>query len=660
MNKKKRKEALRLAKKVQSAVALWQMPEGERQSKKKRRKQRMLGLVEETAPPPGSGRNGTILATLPRRRTLLGAEPVRGDARPPMAKRVSFRPSIRQTAVRLSLWIYGLAHFLAGCAWDVLRRRASRRARAVRLRETFESLGAAFIKVGQQLSIRADMIPHEYCEELAKMLDRVPPFPVEVAIQTIERTTGRKLDAMFSQFDPVPIGSASVACVFQAYLREGGERVAVKVRRPGIGELFAADMRALHWILGTAERLTVLREGMTESLLRELNTMLMGELDFRQEGRLTDIFRRRARKKRVHVTAPRVHFDYSNEQVLVTEFVSGIWMWELMAAVDRDDQKALAEVRARGIDPTVVAKYLTRAVHWEALEHIFFHADPHPANMVVQPGNTICFIDFGACGRFSSKTRHQWKQLHYNMLHADANKMVQSALGLLEPLPPIDVDKFSREIENLYWDWLYAQHSTDAEWWERSTGNVWVQFVGIARKYGIAVNIESLQFFRATLLYDSVILRLCKDIDMNKEYRRYLDEAGGRARKRVLAAARDRVGGPTTGDYLVLEEIQLLGNQFLHRVQRALDTPLFSFTNMISKAAFGIAHTIAMLGVAVGITLLLLMGWIVVAAATGRPIHVWHFLGDIVMHQAYQVGLVIGALIVVRRVLARMRDVDAK
>ena len=125
---------------------------------------------------------------------------------------------------------------------------AASQTRAVRLRRAFERGGPTFAKLAQQLSMRADMLPYAYCAELSKMLDRAAAFPTEKAIAIIERNLGRPLGDVFEVFDPTPIGSASLACVFQAQLKTG-ERVAVKVRRPGIGPLIAADLRAMDWML---------------------------------------------------------------------------------------------------------------------------------------------------------------------------------------------------------------------------------------------------------------------------------------------------------------------------------------------------------------------------------------------------------------------------
>jgi len=153
------------------------------------------------------------------------------------------------TISRLLVWIWGFVRFYSGNLLDVLRGRASVQRRAVRLRRVLEDGGPTFAKLAQQVSMRADMLPYAYCAELGKMLDQAPAFPLEQAIEIIERTLGQPLADVFEIFDPEPIGSASLACVYQARLRTG-TRVAVKVRRPGIGPLIAADLRALDWLRG--------------------------------------------------------------------------------------------------------------------------------------------------------------------------------------------------------------------------------------------------------------------------------------------------------------------------------------------------------------------------------------------------------------------------
>ena len=449
-------------------------------------------------------------------------------ARPPVA----FKPGFMQPISRLFVWLGAFLRFFFGNLLDALMRRASVERRAVRLRHVFEGSGPTFAKLAQQLSMRADMLPYAYCVELSKMLDQQAAFPTEQAIEIIERNIGRPLGDVFEVLDPVPIGSASLACVYQARLKTG-EGVAVKVRRPGIGPLIAADLRALDWILIVAEMLTIIEPGITRRFREDFETILFDEMNFRAEARYTDIFRRRAEKRKKDVTAPRVHFQYCTEEVMVSELVSGVWMWEVLAAVDSNDQQFLAGLRRQGIDPKTLAGKIVRIMHRETQEELFFHADPHPANLIILPDNKICFIDFGAIGRFSTQTRKLFRELAYHTAKGDIGRITNTSLSLLGPLPPMDVEKVRFEMEKIYSDAVYALQSEDAEWWEKSSAQGWLRFLEVARKFSLPASFEALLFFRTTFSYDIIVHRLNRKIDVVKEWQRYQSDRGREARKRV-------------------------------------------------------------------------------------------------------------------------------
>ncbi len=596
-----------------------------------------------------------VIRRLPRRKPVHVAGAANVNL--PMARRVVFKPGIIRPFLRLLVWLSVGVRFFGGNGVDRLRGRASIQRRAVRLRELFESAGASFAKLGQQLSLRADILPYAYCAELSKMLDQSPSFPTTQAIAIIERNVGRSLNEIFEAFDPEPIGSASLACVYQATLKSG-ERVAVKVRRPGIGPLLSADLRVLEWVFILAEVLTVVRPGQTKNLRQDLRIMLMGELNFRKEARYNEMFRLRAQKDGQNVTAPRVFFEYCSDEVLVNEFVSGVWMWELMAAVDRNDQEFLSDARSIGIDPTLVARGLVQTLHRQLLEHLFFHADPHPANLIVLPNSQICFIDFGAVGRFSTETRNTWRQLQYHMRNRDIERMVQSSVSLAGRLPPIDVEDVSEALEEIFADWVYAVSSTDAEWWEKSTAQNWLRYINVARDYGIPVTLETMQFFRATLLYDTIIVRLDKNIDPINEFKQYARQAGKEARRRVVKYMQKRLTGPTGTDYLGIEQLGDTVNQFAFKFQRRVEDPILNFRNVVGKIAYSlsvlmrIAYLMVFV-VGVGlITDLISENWF------GRQISWREILQKGAAMGWIQIPVLIGALVIMRRLLVRMGEPD--
>jgi ubiquinone biosynthesis protein len=600
---------------------------------------------------------GEVVRPMPRRKQAHVIDSTHVTL--PMARRTVFKASTLRAIMRLLVWIWACLWIVFGNLFDLMKGRASVQRRARRLREVLERTGASAAKLGQQLSLRADILPYAYCAELSKMLDRARPFPTDKAIATIERNLGRKMGEMFEQFDPDPIGSASLACVYQARLKTG-ERVAVKVRRPGIGPTLAADLRVLDWLLVAAETLTFIRPGLTRRFRHDLRTMLLGELNFRAEARYTEMFRIRSEKHDEGLTAPRIYFDYCGEEVMVSDLVSGVWMWELIAAVDSNDQEFLMELRSIGIDPKLVARRLTRAMHRELLEELFFHADPHPANLVVLPDSRICFIDFGAIGRFSTQTRNTWRELHYHIVNNDVARMVNCSINLAGPVPPLEVHRALKAMEEIYADWIYAKNSTDAEWWERSSAQNWLRYIGVAREFGIPVSLEILQFFRATLLYDSIIMRLDRDLDIDREWKEYARRAGKAAKKRIVKQARKRMYGPTNMDYLRLEQMGDSAMQFLFRLQRSVEEPIVQFRNIVGKIAYGMSMLLRL-----GAVVVVIGGTVFVVDYFafrwfGREIS-WSAIADTITSSLwFTAATAFVALLLIRRILLRVNEPDHK
>jgi ubiquinone biosynthesis protein len=610
------------------------------------------GTVVAPQTHPQAPRDVDVVRAMPRRQPLKVVDTAHVNL--PMAHRVVFRPGIIRPFLRLFFWLWACIRFFGGNALDHLHGRASTQRSAERLREVFDNSGVSFAKLAQQLSLRADVLPYAYCAELGKLLDRATAIPTTEAIAIIERSLGRPLNEMFSAFDPEPIGSASLACVYQATLKSG-ERVAVKVRRPGIGPMLAADLRAMDWLLIFAEMLTLVRPGSTKQFRHELRILLMNELNFRAEARYTEMYRLRAETDAAGVTAPRVYFQYCSYEVLVTELISGVWMWELMAAVDRNDQAFLSKARAVGIDPSTVARRLMHSAHRVILEHTFFHADPHPANLVVLPDSRICFIDFGAVGRFSAETRKTWRELQYHMKNRDVERMVDCSVRLAGALPPMDTDAANAAMNEIYADWVRAVSSTDAEWWERSSSQNWLRYIGVAGDYGIPVSLETLQFFRATLLYDSIIMRLDNRIDPVREFEVYARAAAKDARRRVRESARTRLNGPTAMDSWRVQQLADAAGQFAFKLQQTVEDPSRDSRNIPGKTAYTLSMLLRLAVILAGLGLVadfLAERWL------GRQIP-WSAIVEFVVSVGwFQIAILLVAVVIVRRILMRVSQPD--
>jgi ubiquinone biosynthesis protein len=584
---------------------------------------------------------------------------------PAMMRQLNWNANIFQTFSRLVIYGFGGLRWAFGILWDKLLRRDTMERRAVRLRETIERIGGSAVKVGQQMAMRIDLLPYEYTVELTKMLDRMPTFPTRYAIERIEAVMGKPLLEVFEAFDPVPIGSASVACVFQAFLKNG-DRVAVKVRRPGIGVKFVADCNALAAVLQFLEFFTIIRPGLSRNFVYEFRSMLMEELDFRKEARYTELFRSGVKKHMKHINAPRIYFELSSEDVMVSEFVGGVWMRELIAAVEKNDTQALELLRAEGIHPELVAKRLLRTNQFGVFENVLFHADPHPSNVVIQRNSELVFIDFGSSGAYTTKERNNWRQLSHYHDKADIGRMVQAALAVLEPLPPIDIDEFSKRVEGIFWQDLYAFRSKHTEWWERTSAKIWIRFLTLAREYNIPLNLNTLKMIRSTLLYETIAARLYPEVDAYKEHRIYNNTAGKRARKRVHARVlKFLFKGPSNENYLAIEQLADMANRTTYLAQRWLDSPPFQFSNLVDKASMAISvclralltFSVTTLGLAFA-----LVAWRLVTKGShgSAQIGIWQACLEIVMWTPYQFLVGVNLFLDIRKILFRFFDKDIK
>jgi ubiquinone biosynthesis protein len=527
--------------------------------------ERLLGLP---APEPPIDSEDPLLRPLPQPQVWEIPKDERSSL-PPPRRGPAFKAGVLRPVGRLLFWLGGGLLFALKVLWDWIRGCNTQQNRARHLRETFQLLGTTFIKIGQQLSMRLDLLPYIYTRELEKLLDDVKAFPSADAIKIIERTTGRSLDQIFAAFDPQPIGSASVACVYQAVLNTG-ERVAVKVRRPGIGPRLASDMRAFGWLLAVIEMIHF-TPGFTKNFVEELKTMLMEELDFVREARFTDLYRRHVRKVKQlrFVTAPKVFFEHSNDEVLITEFVSGIWVKDVLTALETENQEVLAKLEEMNFDRVIVARRIQLIARFNNFENIFFHADLHPANILIRPGNNIVLIDFGSCGSFNRRELNSWRRWFDAQSVNDVGGMVQAALGILEPLPPINKDDFGMRLESKFWDDLYAIKSKHSVWSERISARLWIGFLDLSRQFRVPLKLNTIRMIRASMLSDTIANRLDNNQDPYREFRFYERGAGKRAEKRLTKRVHSLLG---PSKFIRIHEALETSLNLLYQVQRIVDS----------------------------------------------------------------------------------------
>ncbi len=284
-------------------------------------------------------------------------------------------------------------------------------------------LGPTFIKIGQALSTRADLIPWEYIEEFGQLQDRVPPFSSDLAIAVIEQELGKPISVLFAEFNPTPLAAASLGQVHKARLHTG-EDVVIKVQRPGLARLFNLDFEILHHLVRWLNRLLKdVRKFNLEAIYREFFELLYLEIDYIHEGKNAERFRQNFQSYQ-RVAVPQVYWQYTTSKILTLEYLPGIKI---------DNRPAL---EASQIDTQEVIQLGITCYLKQLLEDGFFQSDPHPGNMAVSPRGDIIFYDFGTMAEVKTIAKDQMIKTFFAVLKKDTDEVVETLIymGLIEPV----------------------------------------------------------------------------------------------------------------------------------------------------------------------------------------------------------------------------------
>lgn len=304
------------------------------------------------------------------------------------------------------------------------------------VRMLLEDLGPVFIKLGQVLSTRPDMIPPNFVTELSRLQDKAPPVPYSAIATVVEAELGAPPEEVFAEFDPVPRASASLGQAHAARLHDGTP-VIVKVQRPDIGTVVSEDLAVLADLARLATARTTLGDyyDLTE-WVKEFEYMLRDELDYIQEGHNADRIRHNFAGDPA-LRVPRVYWEHSTSRVLTMEEVRGVKI------------NSMAELDAAGLDRRRIAENSVRIMLTEVFNHGFFHADPHPGNFFVLPGEAIGLIDFGMVGRLDESLRASLLRLTLALTRQDSERLVDELLDLGVAKKPIQRQALKRDLDHL-------------------------------------------------------------------------------------------------------------------------------------------------------------------------------------------------------------------
>jgi len=371
-----------------------------------------------------------------------------------------------------------------------------------RIRHVLEDLGPTFIKFGQLMSLRPDLVPYPLILELRKLQDEVAPVPFREIRMMLEKNLRCPLEEVFSVFDEAPFAAASLAQVHRAVLRQEGTPVAVKVRRPNIRRIIEMDFYIMDVL---ARQLSKRMEGNQvydfPNLVNEIRTALRRELDFMREARNMKIFKGNFAANS-EIYTPELFENYCSEQMLTMELVSGTKLKDL-------DLSALE-------DRESLAKRLLRFTTKQIVEDGFFHADPHPGNILILENNDICLLDWGMVGRLTRQTRYDLVDLMNAVFDKDTERVLWSLLQFAVRRGHLNHQKLQREISDI----LDAFHSLPLR--EVNIGHLMLDISTLLRDNQLQVPADPAIMIKTIVTAEGTARQLYPELNVMEEFKPYI------------------------------------------------------------------------------------------------------------------------------------------
>ena len=373
--------------------------------------------------------------------------------------------------------------------------RADRHSRARRVRMAIEELGPTYIKLGQILSTRPDLVPLDFIHELARLQDKVVSFSIAEVRRIVHDSTGKFIDDIFVDFDSEPLASASIGQVHRARLHEGDE-VAVKIQRPGIHKIVEVDLEIMLHLATLAERhIEELALHRPVKIVEEFARSIEKEMDYTLEA--TSMERvARAFLSDATVYIPKVYREYTTERVLTTEFIDGVKV------------SALEQLDGYGYDRKTITRRGADILLTQIFDHGFFHADPHPGNLFVLPDNVICLLDFGMMGTVDRSTREQFVELVDAVVRRDESRTAQVLLKLTIHDDEPDMRAFSKDVAEFLGAHLYKPLK------DIKVGKLLHQMLELAAEHRLRMPPELFLMLKAISTVEGVGFQLDPEFDM--------------------------------------------------------------------------------------------------------------------------------------------------
>jgi ubiquinone biosynthesis protein len=388
-----------------------------------------------------------------------------------------------------------------------------------RFRLAIEEIGGSFIKFGQMLAMQSDLLPLEYCAALFSLFDQVPPFPYAEVERTFVEDLQRRPKEIFDQFDPVPIATGSIGQVHVAMLQ--GRKVAVKVRRPTIVSDFDADITALRFTVRAVKLLRLRSFYWIVAPTEEFIAWTQEELDYRREAHYMDELGRNA-KESEQEKVPAVFWSCTTARILTVEFLEGITVSEYLRQVEAGKTPNVSPDFA----PAIYGARLIDNFLGDAFRHGMFHADLHPGNLVIMPGNVVGYIDFGISGVLSQYSRRHLIGMTLAYARGDIEGMCEAFFRITTFDKNSDTRYFHRQLKELSSGW-YGADETQSRL-RKSITSIMLELLLLSKASGIWPQRDVIKYIRSAIALDGLMKVLSPGLDIG----RHLEEACERHIKR--------------------------------------------------------------------------------------------------------------------------------
>ena len=410
------------------------------------------------------------------------------------------------------------------------------------LRYALEELGPAFIKLGQLLATRPDMVGNEIADDLKMLRDNTPVTPFDEMRKVIEGELGQPLEEVYSEFNEEPLGSASIGQVYKATLKESGMEVAVKVQKPGIYDIIVPDVKILNRLAGTVDKhVTKSRTYNLPAMAKEFERSIFKELDYMEEvrniGKITNNF-----KDVEYIKIPEVYPQYCSSKLINMELIDGIELPDLYGK------------EVEGINNAEIAQYGCQSYLKQVLIDGFFHADPHPGNLFVTKDNRLCYIDFGMMGVVNDTFRSNFAQLILLLLDGNSHHLINQLLYMNIITPEQNTDEFKEDVDDL----LNAYIGVDLE----QMDGIFDNLMNVMIKHNIVLPREFVMIGRGIILIEEAGDKLDPHFNLTSELEKFAKD---------MIKTKFEPGNLVGGGFNYIVEIEHLLKDLPDRLNSTLD-----------------------------------------------------------------------------------------